>query len=164
MTAQKVTIGVIGGSESSVDNYQLAYEVGKYIAGNGAVLVCGGLGGIMEAASKGAFENAGHVVGFLPGADKSEANPYVHLAVPTAMGLARNILVVRSSDALIAFPGSYGTLSEIALALNIGKPVVYMPGTWDLKKIAPVDSALFKEAFDPRQAVGLALNTLRREG
>jgi hypothetical protein len=103
------------------------------------------------------------VVGFLPGSEKSDANPYVHLAVPTAMGVGRNILVVRAADALIAFPGSYGTLSEIALALDLGKTVVYMPGTWDLKKIAPVDSALFKEAFDARQAVGLALNALRTE-
>jgi uncharacterized protein (TIGR00725 family) len=88
----------------------------------------------------------------------------VHIAIPTGLGIARNILVVRASDALIAFPGSYGTLSEIALALNLGKTVVYMPGTWDLKKIAPVDSALFKEAFDASQAIGLALNSLKGGG
>ena len=163
MPAQKITIGVIGGAEASAENVQCAYDVGSYIAGNRAILVCGGLGGIMESASKGAFENDGYVVGFLPGSEKSDANPYVHLAVPTAMGVGRYILVVRAADALIAFPGSYGTLSEIALALDLGKTVVYMPGTWDLKKIAPVDSALFKEAFDARQAVGLALNALRTE-
>ncbi|HEX7511111.1 MAG TPA: LOG family protein, partial [Chitinivibrionales bacterium] len=118
---------------------------------------------IMEAAGKGAFENDGYVVGILPGSEKSEANKYVHLAVPTGMGMARNFLIVRSSDALIAFPGSFGTLSEIAAALTLRKTVVYLPGAWDLKKIAPVDSALFKEAFDARQAVGLALNALRKE-
>jgi uncharacterized protein (TIGR00725 family) len=161
MKSRKIAVGVIGGAETTAENYKIAYDVGRLIAGNDAMLVCGGLSGIMEAASKGAFENNGYVMGFLPGEDKSEANPYVHIAIPTGMGIARNVLVVRASDALIAFPGSYGTLSEISLALNLGKTVVYMPGTWDLKKIAPVDSALFKEAFDAGQAVGLALNTLQ---
>ncbi len=163
MPAHNTMIGVIGGAEASAENYQLAYDVGKYIAANRAVLVCGGLGGIMEAASKGTYDNEGYVVGFLPGNEKSEANPYVHCAVPTGMGIARNVLVVRASDALIAFPGSYGTLSEISLALNLGKTVVYMPGTWDLKKIAAVDGAIFKEAFDARQAIGFALNALRKD-
>ena len=164
MASRKIIIGIIGGAETSQENYRLAYDVGKYIAGNGAILACGGLSGTMEAASKGAFDNSGCVIGFLPGGEKSEANAYVHIAIPTGLGIARNILVVRASDALIAFPGSYGTLSEIALALNLGKTVVYMPGTWDLKKIAPVDSALFKEAFDASQAIGLALNSLKGGG
>jgi uncharacterized protein (TIGR00725 family) len=159
--SRRITIGVIGGAEAHPESSMLAYDVGRLIAGNDAILVCGGLSGIMEAASKGAFENNGLVVGFLPGERKSDANQYVHIAVPTGMGIARNVLVIRASDALIAFPGSYGTLSEIAVALNLGKTVVAMPGTWDLKKIAPVDSALFKEAFDPGQAVGLALNALQ---
>jgi uncharacterized protein (TIGR00725 family) len=161
MPIQKIAIGVIGGAQASAENQQLAYEVGKFIADNNAILICGGLTGIMEAAGKGAFENGGMVVGFLPGDNKADANPYVHIAIPTGMGVARNVLVVRSADVLIAFPGSFGTLSEIALALNLGKTVVYMPGTWDLKKIAPVDGALFKEAFDARQAIGLALAALR---
>jgi uncharacterized protein (TIGR00725 family) len=160
MTSRKITIGVIGGAEASEENYRIAYDVGRYIAGNGAMLACGGLSGIMEAASKGAYDNNGMVVGFLPGEDKLAANKYVHIAIPTGMGIARNALVVRASDALVAFPGSYGTLSEIALALNLGKTVVYMPGTWDLKKIAPVDSALFKEAFDAGQAIGFALSSI----
>lgn len=161
MPSQKITIGVIGGAEASPENYRLAYDVGKFIANNNAVLVCGGLNGTMEAASKGAFENGGSVIGFLPGETKADANPFVHIAIPTGMGVARNVLVVRASDVLIAFPGSYGTLSEIGLALNLHKTVVYLPGTWDLKKIAPVDGALFKEAFDARQAIGLALDALR---
>ena len=160
MASKKITIGVIGGCETTSENFRLAYDVGKFIAGNGAVLVCGGLSGTMEAVSKGAFENGGYVVGFLPGENKADANPYVHVAIPTGMGIGRNVLVVRASDALIAFPGFYGTLSEIALALNLGKTVVYMPGAWDLKRIAPVDSALYKEAFDASQAIGFALNSL----
>jgi uncharacterized protein (TIGR00725 family) len=160
MPSRKISIGVIGGAETTAENYQLAYDVGKFIAGNNATLICGGLCGIMEAASKGAFENNGCVVGILPGEDKGSANPFVHIALPTGMGVARNALVVRASDVLIAFPGSYGTLSEIALALNLKKTVVFLPGSWDLKKIASVDTAFFKEAFDARQAVGLALNSL----
>jgi uncharacterized protein (TIGR00725 family) len=160
MPSRKITIGVIGGAEASADNYQIAYDVGKFIAGNNATLVCGGLSGIMEAASKGAFENDGCVIGILPGDAKADANPYVHIVIPTGMGVMRNALLVRTSDVLIAFPGSYGTLSEIALALNLGKTVVYLPGAWDLKKIALIDSAYFKEAFDARQAVGLALNSI----
>jgi uncharacterized protein (TIGR00725 family) len=160
MASRKITIGVIGGCETTQENYQLAHDVGSFIARNGAVLACGGLGGIMEAASKGAFENGGCVVGFLPGETKTDANPYVHIAIPTGMGIGRNVLVVRASDAIIAFPGFYGTLSETALALNLGKTVVYMPGAWDLRKIAPVDGSLYKEAFDASQAIGFALNSL----
>ena len=134
--------------------------MGKHIALNDASLGCGGLGGTMEAASQGASENGGVVVGLLPGEDKGSANPFTHIALPTGMGVGRNILVVRSSDVLIAFPGSYGTLSEIALALNTGKTVIYMPGAWNLSKIGQVDSSLFKEAFDAPSAVGLALNAV----
>ena len=156
----KIAIGVIGGSTIDNSNSELAYEVGKHIAQNNAMLVCGGLGGTMEAASRGAAENGGLVVGILPDDTKNSANPFVHIALPTGMGIGRNILVVRSSDVLIAFPGSYGTLSEIALALNLGKTVIYMPGTWNLSKIGQVSSSLFKEAFDAPQAVGLALNAV----
>ena len=156
-----ITIGVIGGNTASKEVADLAYEVGKHIALNAAVLVCGGLGGVMEAASKGASENGGEVIGILPGDDKADSNPHVTVAIPTAMGIGRNLLVVRSSDAIIAFPGSYGTLSEISLALSLGKTVVYMPGSWDLRKIGRVDVSLFKEAFTPEQAIGIALNTCK---
>ncbi|MBD3391080.1 MAG: TIGR00725 family protein [Chitinivibrionales bacterium] len=154
----RITIGVLGGSQVSDDTAAAAYDVGRHIAMNSAVLVCGGLGGVMEAASRGASDNGGLVVGLLPGDTKASANHFVHVALPTGLGVGRNLLVVRASDVLIAFPGSYGTLSEIALALTHGKTVVYMPGSWDLKRIGRVDSALFKEAHDPGQAVGLALN------
>lgn len=160
MNKRKVTIGVIGGSSINEKNRELAYDVGKHISLNNAILVCGGLGGTMEAASQGAAENGGLVIGLLPGEEKASANPFIHIALPTGMGVGRNILVVRASDVLIAFPGSYGTLSEIALALNIGKTVIYMPGAWNLSKIGQVDSSLFKEAFNAPSAVGLALNAI----
>jgi hypothetical protein len=163
MTKRKPTIGVIGGAEASEETCAIAYEVGKYIAGNNAVLVCGGLFGVMEAASRGAAENNGIVLGIIPGTDKSAANPSVHIVVPTGMGSARNALVVNSSDVLIAFPGKFGTLSEIGLALSAGKTVVYLPGAWNLQKIEPVDASLYKEAFDAHGAVGLALDALRKK-
>ena len=160
MNNRKITIGVIGGNVVDEKTSETAYNVGKHIAMNNAVLVCGGLGGVMESASKGAYENGGMVLGILPGESKQDANKFISLAIPTGFGAGRNIIVVRASDVLIAFPGSYGTLSEISFALTIGKTVVYMPGSWDLKKIGKIDSSLFKEAFEPGQAVGIALNAL----
>ena len=100
----------------------------------GAVLVCGGLGGAMEAACRGAKAEGGTTLGILPGTDRSAANPYVDVAVPTGLGEARNALVVRAADALIAVEGGYGTLSEIALALRAGKPVIGL-GTWEIDGI-----------------------------
>jgi uncharacterized protein (TIGR00725 family) len=161
MSSQKPTIGVIGAGETSKENFQLAYEMGKHIAARGAILVCGGLGGIMEAASKGASENGGTIIGILPGLDKAEANPFITIAIPTGMGISRNVLVVQASDVIIAFPGAFGTLSEMAIALASGKTVIHFPGTWDLKRIGTVDVSRFKEAFDPRQAIGLALDALQ---
>lgn len=161
MPSLKAVIGVIGATETSKENYQLAYEVGTHIAARGAALVCGGLGGIMEAASKGASENGGTVIGVLPGTDKKDANPFVTIAIPSGLGISRNALVVQCSDVIIAFPGTFGTLSEIALALATGKTVIHFPGTWDLKRIGIVDAARFKETFDPRQAIGLALDAIR---
>jgi uncharacterized protein (TIGR00725 family) len=158
--SRKPAIGVIGAKDASEEQYALAYEVGTHIADRGAILVCGGLGGIMEAASKGAFEHGGAVIGFLPGIDRTEANPFVTVAIPTGMGIARNVLVVNASDVLIAFPGEFGTLSEIAIALASNKTIIHLPGSWDLRRIGTVDSARFKEAFDARQAIGLALDAL----
>jgi uncharacterized protein (TIGR00725 family) len=163
MTKRKPSIGVIGGSDATEETIAIAYEVGKFVAGNNALLVCGGLGGVMEAASRGAAENGGVVVGIIPGTDAQAANPWVHVVVPTGMGFARNALVVNSSDVLIAFPGKFGTLSEIGLALSAGKTVVYLPGAWNLQKIEPVDAAIYKEAFDAYGAVGLALDALRKK-
>ena len=156
----KITIGVIGGAVADEAAYKLAEEVGKHIALNGADLVCGGMGGIMEAASKGAKESGGRVIGILPTESKSDANEFVSTAIPTGMGVGRNALIIKTADTLIAFPGSYGTLSEIALALNLNKPVIRMPGSWDISKIGFVKSEIFKEAFDATEAIGLALSSI----
>lgn len=160
MANRRFCIGVIGGNSADSANSALAEELGGHIAARGAVLVCGGLGGIMESASKGACEKGGTVIGILPGDDASAANPYITIALPTGMGIARNTLVAQMSHVLIAFPGEFGTLSEIATALATGKTVIYFPGSWDLRKIAPVDQRNFKETFDARHAIGLALAAL----
>jgi len=149
-----IQIGVIGASECSAEEYKIAYEVGKEIARTGAVLVCGGLGGIMEGACKGARENNGITVGILPGESKHDANPYVDVSIVTALSHARNNLVVRSSDVIIAIKGGYGTLSEIAIALKIGKKVIGID-TWNISK------EIIK-ASDAKDAVKSALSFLQK--
>ena len=124
-------IAVVGGGQADQAQLSEAEAVGRALAEAGAVLVCGGLGGVMEAACRGAREAGGTTLGLLPGSDRSAANAWVSVAVPTGLGEARNALVVRAADAVIAVAGEYGTLSEIALALKAGKPVVGI-GTWDL--------------------------------
>jgi uncharacterized protein (TIGR00725 family) len=123
--------------------------VGRLVAERGAVLVCGGLGGTMEAACRGAKQAGGTTVGILPGADRSTANDFVDVAVPTGLGEARNALVVRAADVLIAVGAGYGTLSEIALALRAGKTVVGL-GTWQIEGVVSVDGpeAAVAAAFD----------------
>jgi uncharacterized protein (TIGR00725 family) len=109
----------------------LAEQVGAEIAGAGAILICGGLGGVMEAAARGAKRAGGLTVGITPGTDARETNPYIDVPVVTGLGEARNVLIVRSCDAVIAIAGSYGTLSEIAFALKLGVSVIGL-GTWQL--------------------------------
>lgn len=127
----RVQIGVVGDGNCSGNAAGLAYHTGRLIAENGAVLVTGGLLGVMENASRGAKEAGGLVVGILPGFDISDANSYVDIAIPTGLSHARNALVVRASRVVIAVEGSYGTLSEIALALKMGIPVIGI-NTWDI--------------------------------
>jgi uncharacterized protein (TIGR00725 family) len=124
-------VAVVGPGEASPEQEAMAEEVGRLLARRGAVVVCGGLGGVMEAACRGARGEGGIAVGILPGLDRGAANPHVSVAVPTGLGEARNALVVRAADAMIAVGGAYGTLSEIALALKAGKPVVGL-GTWEI--------------------------------
>jgi uncharacterized protein (TIGR00725 family) len=126
----------------------VAEEVGRLLARRGAVVVCGGLGGVMEAACRGASREGGTTVGVLPGLDRGAANPFVSVAVATGLGEARNALVVRAADALIAVGGAYGTLSEIALALKAGKPVIGL-GTWEIDGVERVEG--------PDAAVNMAL-------
>jgi len=121
---QTYHVGVVGSGTCAEDLYTLAREIGYGIGKRGWTLICGGLGGIMEGASRGCFEAGGVTVGLLPGSRKQQANPYIRIAIPTGLGDGRNLLVVRASDILIAISGGHGTLSEIALALKTGKTVV----------------------------------------
>jgi hypothetical protein len=130
-------IAVIGHAQATPGEYDAAYATGRLIAGNGAVLVCGGLGGVMEAACKGAQEAGGTTVGILPGTEGG--NPYLDITIRTGLGHARNVLVVLSADAVIAVGGKYGTLSEIAIALKTGRPV-YGLGSWDIEGVIPCSS------------------------
>ena len=125
---QKKRIAIIGAGICDEEIYNLAYEVGKLLAEK-AIVYCGGLGGVMEAAAKGAFEAGGLTVGILPGHRTEDANPYIQIPVATDLGHARNVVLVRSVDGVIAISGGYGTLSEIALALKMWKPVVGLR-TW----------------------------------
>lgn len=148
---RKPRIGVIGGNRPEPTFRKMAYEVGRLIAENGAILVCGGLGGVMEAAALGAKQAGGITVGILPGNQPHEANPYIDLPVATGMGYSRNSLVAMNSDVLIAIDGEYGTLTEIAFGLIYGKKVVGL-GTWEIKGVIA--------AKTPEEAVDLALNSL----
>jgi hypothetical protein len=129
----KKQIGVIGAGSCARDVKSLAELVGKEIARREAVLICGGLGGVMEAAAWGAKQEGGVTLGILPGTIREEANPWIDIAVLSGMGHARNVLIAQSSDALIAVDGEYGTLSEIALSLKMGKPVVVLESKWEIE-------------------------------
>ena len=154
-------VAVIGSAQCSTQVATLAEKVGSEIARRGAVLVCGGRGGVMEAACRGAKGAGGMTVGILPGADRSQANPYVDLPIATGLGEARNVIVVRTVDAVIAVSGGYGTLSEIGLALKMGRPVVGLE-TWDLCQDGlPVAAVV--PADTPERAVEIAL-ALVKEG
>lgn len=150
MRDMPLIIGVIGASSASPEGLENAYEVGRLIGEDGAVLVCGGLGGIMEAASRGCSEAGGTVVGLLPGNSSQDANPYVTIPIVTDMGHARNIVIAQTANVLIAIEGEYGTLSEIAISLKLGKQVFTL-GSWDdLPGGIKVSSAA--------EAVAMALN------
>jgi uncharacterized protein (TIGR00725 family) len=123
-------IGVIGAGECSHQIYSMARHLGAEIGKKGWILVCGGLGGVMEAAARGCTEAGGMTVGILPGLDKASANLYIKIPLATGLGEGRNLLVVRASDVLVSVAGGYGTLAEIALALKVNKPVIGLE-TWN---------------------------------
>lgn len=150
----KTIIAVVGGSTASPEVYQTAREVGGEIAAAGAILVTGGLGGVMEAASQGAKEKGGTVIGILPGFSRKDANPYVDIPIVTGLGDGRNMVIVQTARAVIAFPGEYGTLSEIALALKIGRPVVSL-GSWEI-------SPDIVQAKTAKEAVEAALGSIKK--
>ena len=150
---RKTMIGVIGASQPTAEGLIAAEAVGREIASRGAVLVCGGLGGVMEAAAKGANEAGGEVLGVLPGSDKTHVNPYVTIEVPPNMGNARNVIIAHTADALIAIEGEYGTLSEAAIACKLCKPVFVLPGGPQLAGTVAVSS--------PQEAVKLAFESVK---
>ncbi len=122
--ARRASIAVIGAGDASRELRKLAFDVGREVAARGAVLVCGGLGGVMEAAAEGARGSGGHTIGILPSYDAESANPHVEFAVATGMGEARNAIVVASAQVVVALAGEGGTLAEIGLALKLRRPVV----------------------------------------
>lgn len=148
----KKYIGVIGAGDCSDAVGALARDVGFEIGRRGWTLVCGGLGGVMTAAARGCAEAGGTTVGILPGMERWTANPYIQVALPTGLGAGRNLLVVRASDLLIAIAGGYGTLSEIALALKGGKPVIGLQ-TWE--HISGI-----QHVADPQEAIRAAASLL----
>ena len=152
-TRMKTLIGVIGPNQATDSERETAEEVGREIARRDGALVCGGLGGVMEAVCRGAKSEGGLTIGIIPGLEKSDANPYVDIPIVTGMSHARNVIVVRSSDAIIAIGGGYGTLSEIAFALTLEIPIVGI-NTWEV-------SPHIKRVATPKEAADLAFSLAR---
>jgi len=177
VSAASAYIGVIGGSEAEEAELRLAREVGARVARAGAALVCGGRGGVMEAACGGAREYGGLTIGVLPGLERAEANAYVEVALPTGLGELRNGLIVRFCDAMIAIGGGWGTLSEIAFAMRTARPIVaFEPWVGSLDDVASRAAAresgdeagesgrgraVLRLARDAGEAVELALSLAR---
>lgn len=152
---KKKLVAVIGGGQCSREEAEMAEAVGRELARRGMGIVCGGLGGVMEAACRGAEDEGGITVGILPGDETEAANPYVQVPVVTGLGVARNAVVIKSARAVIAIGGSYGTLSEIAFARQLGVPVVGL-NTWALSRNGQRDDSILT-AQDPGSAVDMAL-------
>jgi uncharacterized protein (TIGR00725 family) len=150
-----IYVAVVGPDPAPPDVDAACEEVGRLLARAGAIVVTGGLGGAMEAASRGAAAEGGTTVGILPGRTREGANPHLTVSIPTGMGEGRNVLNVRAADALIAVAGEFGTLSEIAFALKTGVPVVGL-NTWELSKAGRSVQA-FPRVDTPEEAVREAL-------
>ncbi|MEW6388795.1 MAG: TIGR00725 family protein [Thermodesulfobacteriota bacterium] len=148
LISNPVYVAVIGGGDAPPDVTALAREVGRELARRGAIVICGGLGGVMAAAAQGVKEAGGVSLGILPDPDRARANPYLTYSIVTNLGFARNLVIVHSAQALIAVDGSYGTISEAAMALKIGKPVIALNVSWDLPGL--------RRAATPQEAVSLA--------
>jgi len=153
-------VAVCGPASGTRQELAWAEEVGRLLARSGAVVVCGGLGGVMHAAAQGAEAEDGTSIGIVPGDDRTPASPHLSAVVATGMGEARNAIIVRTADVVIAVSGEFGTLSEIALALKMGKPVIGL-GTWELAK-GGREIAAIVPARAPAEAVELALATVAR--
>ena len=151
----RLRIAVVGPNECSPEEYQLGCAVGREIAKSDAILVCGGLGGMMEAAAAGAHEIGGLTIGILPGENDADANPYIDIPIPTSLGAYRNVLVVRCAHAAIAISGRYGTLTEMAYALRFNTPLVTLR-SWTLLQSGNADPGPHV-AKTPEEAVRLAI-------
>jgi uncharacterized protein (TIGR00725 family) len=147
-------VAVVGGNNCSEEVFQIAYTVGAELAARGAWLICGGLGGVMEAVSRGATENGGHAIGILPGYDHDSANRWLSAGIATGLGHARNVVVVAAGHVVIALPGAHGTAAEVHLARVLGRPVVALSAWGEIPGV--------QEVSDPRVAVELALKLCRR--
>ncbi len=150
---ERMIIGVIGAGAADAETLRMAEETGRLIALHGMLLVCGGLGGVMEAAARGAKEAGGTTVGILPQADRSSANPYIDIPIATGFGDGRNVIIVRTADLLIAVGGAFGTLSEIAYARKMEKPLIGI-ASWEIPGMI--------KASTPAEAVKIALESLGR--
>ena len=139
------TIAIIGARACDDDTLEIAGKMGRLLAENGYRIICGGLGGVMEAACKGAKSKNGMTIGILPGNSPAEANQYVDISIATGIGVGRNLIIIRSAVAVIAVSGGFGTLSELAFALQLEKPVIGL-GTWDVSEKVVV-------AADPEDAL-----------
>jgi len=159
---EKIKISVIGGSTVGKDTYDTAFEVGCLIAQRGALLVCGGMGGVMEASCKGAKSKGGITIGILPAIDEESSNPYLDIKIPTGLGYARNALVVLAGHAVIAVDGKSGTLSEIGYALTYGKPLIGLD-TWELTPYFKDKGPGIIYAKDAQEAVDLAIDKAVKE-
>ncbi len=155
-------VAVVGASACDARTAKIAEEVGREIAKASAVLVCGGLGGVMQAACRGARVEGGLTIGLLPTETRDRANPEVQVPIATGLGEARNVLIARTSDAVIAIGGEFGTLSEIALALKMGKPVIGID-TWELMKDGQRSDAIVR-ATTAKEAVETAIRLACRRG
>ena len=155
-------VSVVGSAVCTPAQAETAEEIGRLLAERGAILICGGRGGVMEAACRGAQRAGGLTIGILPGTDHQEGNPYLTVALPTGLGNARNALVAIMGQAVIAIGGGYGTLSEIGIALKQGRRVIGLD-TWVAVK-SDGDKAAIETAQDPEEAVALALSDHLKDG
>ena len=155
----EIFIAVIGASHCSADEATNAEAVGRELAKRGAAVICGGLGGVMEAVCRGAVAEGGLTIGILPGDNTQDANPYVKIPIATGLGYARNVIIIKSAQAAIAVGGSYGTLSEIAYAFQNGLPVIGL-NTWTIAEPGSQNNPIIP-AQEPVEAVDKALAHLR---
>lgn len=142
---RKKVVSVIGGHSCNKEVEQIAQNLGKNLAKVVDILVCGGLSGTMKAVCQGFKAGGGLTIGIIPSYDKNDANPYIDIVIPTGLGLARNVLVIKSADVVVALPGEMGTLSEVAYCLQFGIPVISL-NSWDIKSVIKVETV--DEAVD----------------